>query len=280
MNDLMKTFVRGPWTHAKRLATDDHYRTLAILITRYGRVKACHPRIVTLHNWKIEVSDMPSFLSTYYYVFVRKTYSFQSTRQDPLIVDCGANIGLTILFYKSIYPDATIIAYEADPNIFATLKRNISRNAIAGVTLINAAVGSSDGRVFFTPDGADSGRVVRPGDDVARQIEVESVRLKSQLDRQFVDMLKIDIEGAETDVLTDCAEALVRVGSLCMEFHSFPNTPQRLGSLLSLLEVAGFRVVIEALNDETLPLGLRPKRLAGGMDMQLHIFGYRSSGRD
>jgi len=280
MNDLIKTFARGTWNHAKRLATDEHYRTLAWLITRYGRVKACHPLMVTLHNWTIEVSDVPSFLSTYYFVFVRKTYSFQSTRKDPLIIDCGANIGLTVLFYKSIYPNATIIAYEADPNIFATLERNISRNGIPGVTLINAAVGSSDGRVFFSPDGADSGRVVRPGDDVARQIEVGSVRLKSQLEQQFVDMLKIDIEGAETDLLTDCAEALVRVGSLCMEFHSFPNAPQRLGSLLSLLEGAGFRVVIEALNDETLPLGMRAKRLAGGMDMQLHIFGYRSSEGD
>ena len=275
MNDVLTPFVRGPWRHVRDLLTDHQYRTLASLLTRYRSVPPREPRVIRFDGWSIEAPDVPSFLSAFYYIFVRRTYAFRSSGPRGIVVDCGANIGLSVLYFKTMYPDLRVVAYEADPVMCRTLERNVMANRLKGVEVVNAAVGSVAGAVNFLRDGTDSGRVTDDLQSGKHIVEVAAVCLRKELEGRDVQFLKVDIEGAETDALIGCAGRLSQVRSMCVEFHTFPDKPQRLGQLLSVLEEAGFRVAIESINDVRPPFSRADRVLSNGMDLQLHIFAYR-----
>jgi hypothetical protein len=107
-------------------------------------------------------------------------------------------------------------------------------------------------------------------------VKVNGVSLRDQIGGRDVDFLKMDIEGAETDAILDCADCLSNVQSMCFEFHTFPGQRQRLGEVLSVVEKAGFRVVIESVHDFRAPLSPEFQPIRSGMDLQLHVFAYRS----
>jgi hypothetical protein len=122
----------------------------------------------------------------------------------------------------------------------------------------------------FQPDGADSGRIELAGQSVG--IEIETIRLFDYLD-QPVDFLKIDIEGAETEVLLDIAPRLGCVRNLFVEYHSFARHLQTLDQILLVLRQAGFRVQVQPGRYASQPFLKVEDTL--GMDMQLNIFAYR-----
>jgi FkbM family methyltransferase len=187
-----------------------------------------------------------------------------------VIVDGGANIGLTILYFKRLYPASRIVAFEADPAILAILERNLRAHGIGDVTLMAKALAASECRLNFVREGAYASRIARPGD--APDVSVETVRLRRYLEEP-VDLLKLNIEGAETEVLVDCADLLGYVRNVAFEYHSFAAEPQRLHSILDLLCRSGFRVHIRPVRSSPQPLLDREVIL--GMDMQLYVFGFR-----
>jgi len=86
--------------------------------------------------------------------------------------------------------------------------------------------------------------------------------------------VKIDIEGAETEVLLTGELPLKRLRNVFVEFHSFQDKPQNLGKLLSLFESNGFRVHIHPVFISPIPfLGVKTSY---GMDMQLNLFFWKA----
>ena len=63
-------------------------------------------------------------------LFADACYSFRAQTDSPLIFDCGSNIGLSILFFKKLYPKARVIGFEPDPLTFQTLRENSERNSL------------------------------------------------------------------------------------------------------------------------------------------------------
>src|SRR5205807_10175494 len=123
----------------------------------------------------------------------------------------------------------------------------------------------------FVPEGGASGHIACSSDS-GRSLRVTAVRLKTRLQDE-IDLLKMDIEGAEYEVLDDCREELKNVKNLFVEYHSRADLPQRLSSLLQILSDAGFRYHIREAFTSSHPF-LRRARL-GGMDLQLNIFCFR-----
>ena len=80
-------------------------------------------------------------------VFVQSPYIFQTSKSNPLIIDCGANIGMSIIFFKHFYPDSQIIAFEPDPPTFDVLQMNVAANQLSRVQLLNMAVQGVEGRI-------------------------------------------------------------------------------------------------------------------------------------
>ena len=225
---------------------------------------------------QIEVPDAASFLAMADEIFVRRMYAFSCTASSPRIVDVGANIGVSVLYFQAAYPAARIVALEADPALFEYLSRNIHSTQAGSIQLFNVAAWNQDTILSFNSEGADAGRVATSGEQSNnKRIEVPARRLRDFLDCPTA-LLKIDIEGAEICVLQDCADLLHWVDHLFVEYHSMADQPQQLHTLLAILSSAGFRVVVEATQRSRQPLIAR--EIHFGMDLQVNIFAYRTAG--
>lgn len=223
-----------------------------------------------LFNKPIKISDNFWHLQSLHEIFIDEVYKFNSLNDKPLIIDCGSNIGMSVIFFKRLFPKAKVIGFEPDPEIFEFLESNIHNFGLCNVELINKAVWIKEDQVYFQPDGSLGGHLTTDQDK--NTIMVDTVRLKEFLNEP-VDFLKIDIEGAEYEVLQDCADKLVNVHDIFVEYHGKSGHPQMIGELLILLKSAGFRVYVsEAWENIKHPF---IEKNLPVYDMQLNISGYR-----
>lgn len=242
------------------------------LLLRYTDRPRNQPFRASVGPFRFRVIDGLSFAWQYKEIFTDEYYRFQTTEPAPVIYDCGANIGMSIAFFRQQYPTARIVAFEADPAVGDVLKDNLTTNQIENVELIHKAVWTNDEGVDFGTGEADAGSMYSTE---GRQ-HVPSVRLRDYLLRETrIDFLKMDIEGAEADVLTDCHDALGNVQNLFIEYHSYVDYPQALASILTLLEQNGFRYYIDTNQHRIRPFLIRRYKGNDIMDLQINVFAYR-----
>jgi FkbM family methyltransferase len=263
--------LRGHLGHLARLATDPRFRGHRREIRRLERLPRYRAATTRLLGQPFEIVDAASFLEMYAEIWEREAYRFVPAGGRPFILDGGANVGVGVAFFKRAYPDCEIVAFEPDPGIFAVLERNVRRAGYRDVTLVPRALWTAETSLGFRPEGGNAGRLARPGDP-AGSASVPTARLRDYLDRR-VDLLKLDIEGAETEVLLDSADRLGNVRNIFVEFHGFASEPQGFPRLVTLLAEAGFRLNLHANNDSPRPLVER--KVSAGMDLQFDLFGFR-----
>lgn len=185
-----------------------------------------------------------TFKFLYKELFENEVYAFITDKKNPCIVDCGANIGLSIIYFKKRYPECKIVAFEPDPQVHNICLKNVKNHQLSDVEIFNKAVWNGNTTIDFYADGSTSGSIIDNGHP--KQVrKVETVSLREYL-KEEIDFLKIDIEGAEVTVLEDCADLLINVKNIFVEYHSFVNTKQNLSSLLRILEKAGFTYIINS----------------------------------
>lgn len=167
-------------------------------------------------------SDIP----TYRQVFVDKEYAF-STRQDPkVIVDAGANIGLASVYFANKYPNARIIAIEPEQSNFEVLKANTKH--YPNITPIQAALWNRNEEInlidpglgkwgFMTGEKAASEAATDNICHAVKAMTVDSIMDEFGIDR--INILKVDIEGAEKEVFSDTSAWIDKVDALIVELH-------------------------------------------------------------
>jgi FkbM family methyltransferase len=227
---------------------------------------------VKLNNGFFYFPDSASFCFIYDEIFKKEIYKFNTTSPIPYIVDAGANIGLSVLYFKQLYPNSKIVAFEPDDYIFSYLKKNIIEHELDGVLLIKKALWDNETSLKFYSEGADGGRIANQNDK-DKIINVQTIQLREFISKK-VDLLKIDIEGAETKVLINCRDLLVNVERIFVEYHSFRNEPQELHHLLSILNSAGFKYQVQHIGVFS-PNPFVKINSYINMDLQLNIFAYR-----
>jgi FkbM family methyltransferase len=179
-------------------------------------------------------------------IFVRQKYFFRAISKNPRIIDCGSHIGMSILYFKTIYPQAEVLGFEPAPATFRFLQANVERNHLDHVVLVNKAVSNMEGILKFYGDDSLRSSLYqeRGGSEV---VEVEATRLSKYIDRP-VDLIKIDVEGAEGLVLDDLAKAdkLKMVGQMIIEYHHHLQAgSDELAGFLKILEDNKFGYQIE-----------------------------------
>ncbi len=221
---------------------------------------------------ELQVTDGQSFVAAYRAYFQKESYRFPATSPTPLIIDGGANVGVGVRYWKRLHPTARVIAFECDPASFAALQRNTAD--LHDVTLRPEALWTENGTMEFAAVGADGGHLtaVGTGNRPPQTLRVSATRLRDLL-TEPVDLLKLDIEGAETDVLLDCHDRLSCVRHLFVEYHSFADRPQRLGLFFGALEQAGFRVHAHPDCWSQQPFISCP--VSNGKDFRLNVFCFR-----
>ena len=226
---------------------------------------------IELNETSFEIADSHSFYYSHREIFIDEIYKFRTNKNAPVILDCGSNYGTSIVYFKQIYPNSKIVGIEADPTIYKLLQCNIENQNFTDVQLLNRAVSAKKGIIKFFSEGADGGRIHRIDDDT-QTYEVKTITLDDLIDGQ-VDFIKMDIEGAETDVILG-SKKLNQVDQMFIEYHSFVDVPQQLGDLLTCLTKNNFRYYIHTQFCSERPLSETRTQL--GMDMQLNIFAKRT----
>lgn len=218
------------------------YKKENYYLNRLKSIKRHNSGATRILGKKVLFTDSKSFVSQFYEIFKEKNYLFRTENEEPTIIDCGSNIGLSIIFFKKYYPKSKIIGFEPDQEIFKVLKLNINNSGFHDVKLINSAVWNKNSYINFVSEGSDSGKI-----DYNRKskIKVKTERLKDYL-KESVDFLKVDIEGAEYDVIKDCEAELNNVKNLFIEYHQYLNNKQRLHDILEILEKLNFEYHINS----------------------------------
>jgi FkbM family methyltransferase len=183
----------------------------------------------------LRLCDGPSFLTAWDEIFVNQIYDIGPLDHEPCLVDAGANIGLAAMYWKYRYGNFRYLGFEPDPAVAACCSENLLAWGISG-ELLQFALGAEEKMMDFVSDGADGGRLVSGANPTSIRVPVKKL---SSILPPAVDLLKIDVEGAELDVLEDIAPLLGGVRSLFVEFHATMGRPG-LGRAITLLESAGF----------------------------------------
>ncbi len=268
----MKLFLEIIFREVSKIFRYKNYFKFLIYVILYSgkrRYKQCK---VNLFGKKIIIADGLSFVWQFHEIFVEEYYKFNAKNNSPLIIDCGANIGLSAIYFKLLFPAAKVIALEPDDKIYNIAKNNINALGFNDVELIKKAVWIDNSGVKFFSEGADGSTMFS---DKANTV-VSSVRLKDLLS-QFtkIDMLKMDIEGAEVNVIEDCEAELAKIETLFIEYHSYVDKKQELDKLLLILTNNGFRYFIKPEADRRMPFINRLNKNNLSMDLQLNIFAYK-----
>ena len=223
-----------------------------------------------LNGQKVLVPDAPSFISMFDEIYYKKIYEIPHS--EPRILDLGANIGISLIWFKAKYPQSSILAFEADPFIFSYLKLNTS--SLSNVTIKNEAVWSEDTTLSFASDGGDAGRVSDDGDAQEKTVSVEAKDIKLILKEHGpFDFITMDIAGAESTVVPECKGLLGEVKFFFCEYHSTKSDDQYLDVLISFFKEEGFRVHMQPITFGEQPFMATPNKL--GYDMQSNIFAFR-----
>lgn len=167
-----------------------------------------------------------SDVATYEQVFINEEYDFDVRSPPAVIIDAGANIGLASIFFSNRFPNAKIFAIEPEESNFELLTRNVAEyknvfpirgalwNENIKLDLVDPGVGKWG---FMTQDV--SGKEVFVGKNCHHVQGMTIDTIMKQLDIEFVDILKIDIEGAEREVFYDSSMWIDRVGAVIVELH-------------------------------------------------------------
>ncbi len=256
-----------------RIFKDSAYRQW-VWLWLFSRFRSRYkPGIFRAFGFELEVSDFISVAYQFRDIFVEQEYKLPKLGPKPVIIDVGANVGVSLLYFCKTLVEPEIHAFEADPDIFDKLQRNVQRNAAkACIHLINAAAYVSNGTIRFLHEGADGGQI-SAATDVHLTRDIPSLDLLIYLQKfEHIDLLKIDIEGAEALVIPHCAPMFDRIDRIFIEYHSSPDKEQSIVSLLSLLKTSGFRLHLQSADGIRSPFA--PDR-HGAFDNQVNIYAYR-----
>jgi FkbM family methyltransferase len=164
-------------------------------------------------------------MTTFREVLLGEEYKFSLDHEPRVIVDAGANIGLASIWFAIRYPNARIIALEAERTNFELMVRNVA--LFPNVTPLHAALWSHRGVLGIDdPQGegvwAFQTTELREGHDsygVVDSITIQDLLSDYAIDR--IDLLKIDIEGAECEVFSDPGSLhwIDSVDAIAIELH-------------------------------------------------------------
>lgn len=226
--------------------------------------------LIKFRGLTIYCHDILSFYMAAKDIFLNRIYDFTSSKQKPRIVDGGGHIGLFALFARQKYPDAQITVFEPDEESLQLLKYNLDANGASDVTVVKAGLYSHEGKLPFGSDHSDGSSLFLE----KKNTRINVVCLSHYIDAE-IDFLKLNVEGAELDVLTEIESKLPLVKEMVMEYHGFPEIGQNLHTLLTILSHAGFRYLIHDFDGETNPATKPPFQLEFNTRYFLLIYAKR-----
>jgi len=175
-------------------------------------------------------------------------YEWECPNYPETIVDAGANIGLTSILYATRYPRARILAIEPECSNFEMLRKNTE--SYSNITAVHAALWKEDCHLQIVDPGGDlwgfwGFRMEQRNElqELHHRGFARGVTLAHLMDEysiDYIDLLKIDIEGAEKEVFESSASWIERVGAIVVELHDRfkPGCSDAVGAATGGFEVS------------------------------------------
>ena len=173
---------------------------------------------------RIPTSDV----SVYEQIFISNEYNFIVAKQPRVIIDAGANTGLASIFFANKFPNAKIFSIEPEESNFKLLKKNVSQ--YHNIVPIQAALWNENTKInLIDPDFGNWGFQVQKNtlkdvDKIDNGNTVDGITLLEiikNFDLKNIDILKIDIEGAEKEVFNETSQWIKKVDSIIIELHEW-----------------------------------------------------------
>ena len=172
---------------------------------------------------------------------------YSSRQQITAVIDAGGYTGLTSLYFSRCFPNARVVTIEPNESNFGLLQQNAAANALHNVYPIRAGLWSKDSRLTVGEkfrDGKEWSFAVRPAsaEDAETFAAVSIPTLMKRFGIDQIDLLKMDIEGAEAEVFRDEKEAdgiLSKVRFIAIEIH---DETDRTGHVREMLRRNSFEL--------------------------------------
>ncbi|OGV89931.1 hypothetical protein A2Z41_00665 [Microgenomates group bacterium RBG_19FT_COMBO_39_10] len=199
-------------------------------------------------------------------IFQKEEYKIGLSNPKPLIFDVGAHIGLSTIYFKTKYPKAKIIAFEPNPQTAKLLRLNIKANHLKNVKIIEAAAYSQKGKALLYIDSATENpwtwgdsliKNIWSSKNPPKTVSVRAVLLSKFLTKP-IDLLKIDVEGAEFEIIKEASSKFHLIKNLIIEYHETPKTNphNKLSLIAKILREIGFNINILKQNNEIVIKGV------------------------
>ena len=212
-------------------------------LRRHAALLSASGRGIFQFPWgDFEYVDAQQLRAQFEEIFIGRQYAFSPDRPDPVIIDCGGNVGLSALWFKRNYPKCRLTVYEADPDLAEISRANLKRAGFEDPLVRLEAVWIANETVAFSKTGYDSGKIV-----LESSTSCPAVDLSEHLPNR-VDLLKLDIEGAEFQVLDRLCQtqAIQRVQKLICEFHVWRDKTDDLLATLARVRNNGMQISMTA----------------------------------
>ena len=189
-------------------------------LTKPIKAKVKPPRISCPFFLRVNTSDIP----TYHQVFINSDYECEISKYPKVIIDAGANVGFASIFFANRYPESKVLSIEPELSNFTLLKHNVM--PYPNVVPIRAALWKDNADVEIIDPGLghwgfqtkDSGKILsEPLLGKVPGITVDKIMMDYHV--EYVDILKIDIEGAEKEVFENVSKWINMVGVMIIELH-------------------------------------------------------------
>ena len=210
-----------------------YYRTYkrfglrAILFLITVKFKKDKVRNIKIRNIKqpVSLSNFGTDVTTMFQIFFAGEYDVSLKKTPEFIIDCGANIGLSAVFFASKYPQAKIIAIEPDKNNFKYLQKNTA--GYKNVVCLNKAIWSHSADIEVIDAGLGNWgfqTIETMGTDAQTVPGISIDMILEEYNISKIDILKIDIEGAEKELFSGNYENwLAKTNLLAIELHDKPG---------------------------------------------------------
>jgi FkbM family methyltransferase len=235
-------------------------------------------RTANIVGFDMRFLDYEALSYLYNEIFIDNEYHFTAENENPYIIDCGSNIGMSIFYFKMLYPKSRILAFEPGEEAFFCLEENVRNNLLNSIKVHKAALSNKEGIIDFYFDQENLGSLCMSTKQERmpkQRRSVEALLLSKHIDEE-VDFLKIDIEGAELEVVEELSNArkLSYVKQMAIEYHHhIVSEADTFSRMLSVLEDAGFGYQIES------NLG-RPFKRDQFQDILVYAYRKKSTGRN
>lgn len=235
--------------------------------------------VIKLKGGEFRFNDAQAFAETCDEILAREQYHFTTDSLQPYVLDCGVNAGLAIYYVKQLHPNARFIGFEPHEATANLARENVERLGLRDVTIHNSAIAGREGEMQLTVSGNPLGHhLSHTTDEPGTSLNTVSVKTEvlSKYIVEPVDFIKLDIEGAETEVLFELGvERLKLVRNMFCEFHiDRPEQWDELGKVLTLLGQAGLKLQIEGAGWAQRSRSRRPLQHSG-KHLSLSIYARR-----